>query len=215
MKYNVEYIFQPSQKEARKPNPPRVPWKKWSKRGDFCRLCTPGYSSLRLECSLRAVAPFEGVASRAWASRERKTREREVHAFVRPLAASFARQKWRACSRLSLLAGYANSFSLCTGYLCTARRRIACLLALSSYLENIISDLLFEIFFIKLGRGGKAPPRLASQASLASFWGFFLLTLFNILSWKIDFFSHGDNSLRFLLQNFPSQALQLAVSWHL
>ena len=46
MKYNVEYIFQPSQKEARKPNPPRVPWKMWSKRGDFCRLCTPGYSSL-------------------------------------------------------------------------------------------------------------------------------------------------------------------------
>ena len=114
----------------------------------------------------------------------------------------------------SLLAGYANSFSLCTGYLCTARRCIACLLAcllaLSSYLENIISDLLLEIFFIKLGRGGKAPTRLASQASLASFWGFFLLTIFNIFSWKIDFFSHGDNSLRFLLQNFPSQALQLA-----
>ena len=58
MKYNVEYIFQPSQKEARKPNPPRVPWKIWSKRGDFCRLCTPGYSSLRLEYSLRASAPF-------------------------------------------------------------------------------------------------------------------------------------------------------------
>ena len=158
MKYNVEYTFQPSQKEARKPNPPRVPRKKWSKRGNFCRLCTPGYSSLRLECSLRAVAPFEGVASRAWASRERKTREREVHAFVRPLAASFARQKWRACSRLSLLAGYANSFSLCTGYLCTARRCIACLFALSSFLENIISDSLFEIFFIKLGGRRKTSP---------------------------------------------------------
>ena len=98
------------------------------------------------------------------------------------------------------LAGYANSFSLCTGYLCTARRCIACLLALSSYLENIISDLLFEIFFIKLGRGGKAPPRLASQASLD------LLGLFNTLSWKIGSFSHGDNSLRFLLQNFTSQS---------
>ena len=139
-------------------------------------------------------------------TRKEDARARSTPHFVRPLAASFARQKWRS----SLLVGYANSFSLCTGYLCTARRCIACLLALSSYLENIISDLLFEIFFIKLGRGGKAPPRLASQASLASFWGFFLLTLFNILSWKIDFFSHGDNSLRFLLQNFPSQALQLA-----
>ena len=83
---------------------------------------------------------------------------------------------------------------------------LACLLALSSYLENIISDLLFEIFFIKLGRGGKAPPRLASQASLD------LLGLFNTLSWKIGSFSHGDNSLRFLLQNFTSQSF---YSWNL
>ena len=201
MKYNVEYIFQASQKEARKPNPSRFPWKMWSKRGDFCRLCTPGYSSLRLEYSLRG-----GVASRAWASRERKTREREVHAFVRPLAASFARQKWRACSQATpIVFRYVRDTSAPQD-----DALLACLLALSSYLENIISDLLLEIFFIKLGRGGKAPTRLASQASLASFWGFFLLTIFNIFSWKIDFFSHGDNSLRFLLQNFPSQALQLA-----
>ena len=154
MKYNVEYIFQPSQKEARKPNPPRVPWKKWSKRGDFCRLCTPGYSSLRLEYSLRASAPFGEVASRAWASCERKTREREVHAFVRPLAASFARQKWRACSQATPLAFlYVRDTSAPQD-----DALLACLLALSSYLENIISDSLFTIFFIKLGRGGKVPP---------------------------------------------------------
>ena len=123
-----------------------------------------------------------------------------------------SRGQLRSPEMESLLAGYANSFSLCTGYLSAPQddALLACLLALSSYLGNIISDLLLEIFFIKLGRGGKAPPRLASQASLASFWGFFLLTIFNILSWKIDFFSHGYNSLRFLLQNFPSQALQLA-----
>ena len=202
MKYNVEYIFQPSQKETRKPNPPRVPWKIWSKRGDFCRLCTPGYSSLRLEYS--PASEYSLLVARERHAKGR--RESEKHA---PLCAS-SRGQLRSPEMESLLVGYANSFSLCTGYLCTARRCIACLLALSSYLENIISDLLFEIFFIKLGRGGKAPPGLASQASLASFWGFFLLTLFNILSWKIDFFSHGDNSLRFLLQNFPSQALQLA-----
>ena len=115
-----------------------------------------------------------------------------------------SRGQLRSPEMETLLVGYVNSFSLCTGYLCTARRCIACLHALSSYLENIISDSLFEIFFIKLGRGGKAPPRLASQASLASFWGFFLLTLFNILSWKIDFFSHRDNSLQFLLQSQSS-----------
>ena len=191
----VEYIFQPSQKEARKPNPPRVPWKMWSKRGDFCRLCTPGYSSLRLEYSLRACEYSLQVARERHA---KGRRESEKHA---PLFAS-SRGQLRSPEMESLLAGYTNSFSLCPGYLCTARPRIACLLALSSYLENIISDSLFEIFFIKLGGGGKPPPRLASQASLASFWDF-LIPL-------AGSFSHGDNSLRFLLQNFTSQSF---YSW--
>jgi len=69
-----------------------------------CKARVFRFSSLRLEYSLRASAPFGEVASRAWASRKRKTREREVHAFVRPLAASFARQKWRACSQVTPIA---------------------------------------------------------------------------------------------------------------
>lgn len=136
----------------------------------------------------------------------KERREREARPSASPLAASFARQKWKACSQATpIVFRYVRDTSAPQD-----DALLACLLALSSYLENIISDLLLEIFFIKLGRGGKAPTRLASQASLASFWGFFLLTIFNIFSWKIDFFSHGDKSLRFLLQNFPSQALQLA-----
>ena len=150
-------------------------------------------------------------ARRSRQSRVSVTRKEDARARGTCLRAS-SRGQLRSPEMDSLLAGYANSFSLYTGYLCIARPRIACLLALSSHLENIISDSIFEILYSSSsqGGGGKAPPRLASQASLASFWGFFLLTLFNILSWKIDFFSHGDNSLRFLLQNFPSQALQLA-----
>ena len=127
---------------------------------------------------------------------------------MRPLAASFARQKWRACSQATPIAFlYVRDTSAPQDDVL-----LACLLALSSYLENIISDSLFEIFFIKLGGGGKPPPRLASQASLASFWGFFILTLFNTLSWKISSFSHGDNSLRFFLQNFPSRSFTVGTS---
>ena len=128
------------------------------KRGDFCSLCTPGYSSLRLEYSLRA-SEYSLLVARERHAKGR--RESEKHAPLR----SFSSGQLRSPEMESLPAGYAYSFSLCTGYLCTARPRIACLLALSSHLENIISDSLFEIFFIKLGGEGKPPPWLASQAS--------------------------------------------------
>ena len=82
MKYNVLYIFQPSQKEA---------------------------SPLRL------------------VARERYAKGKE-RARGTPLRES-SRGQLRSPEMESLLAGYANSFSLCTGYLCTARRCIACLLA--------------------------------------------------------------------------------------
>ena len=106
--------------------------------------------------------------SRVSVTRKEDARARSTPPFVRPLAASFARQKWRACSQATPIAFlYVRDTS--------APQDHALLACLHSHrILKTISDSLFEIFFIKLGGGGKPPPRLASQASLASFWGFLI-----------------------------------------
>ena len=101
------------------------------------------------------------------------TRKEDARARGTCLRAS-SRGQLRSPEMESLLAGYANSFSLCTGYLCTAKPRIVCLLALSSYLENIIPIRYSKYSSSSYGEEENLPHRLASQPSLASFWGFLI-----------------------------------------